>query len=394
MRLAILSRYALADQYDLAAEFPETLRILGQQHEVLHLSLRGPQPVPPAPPGVRIEEIPLTIRRDDQGDKTLKSLLMYLLFPWICWRLRRHRPDGIFLTEVLPLYGLALKWCTRARIAVPCGDRHVYNLLGKRGWTKPLVAVAEGLERLETSRMDGIFTRGTTILRRITGHGFPMERVRIVRDVPDERVFSARDESALRARCGFTPDDIVIHYHGVMHKGKGLDMLIRWVAELRSEEPRLALLMVGAGPEEKPLRELAARCGLGERAHFTGWLNDLKGVGDYCNASDICVPMRTGDEDNVDMIPGALIHSLACGKIVLIPGLPGMQEMVTDGVNGFVFRPDDGDDFKRVLRRVIASRSDWPRIQQAALRYTREHFSVASAGRAYADAIAFFAAPR
>ncbi len=391
LRLAIFSRYSLADQYDLIAEMPGVLDRLAASHDVLHLSLRGPKPRPTVPAAVQVDEMPLRISRGSPGDIYFKTLIMYFLLPIAVWKLRRFRPHLIFCTEVLPLYGLALKLLCGTRVTIPMGDRHLHNLFARFRLTRPLLKLAEFLERAEISRMSGIFTRGETILRRITSCPIPREKVRIVRDVPDPECFGPRDASELRRRCGFGPDDIVLNFHGIMHKAKGLDMILRWTADLHREDPRIGIILVGSGPDELELRQLARTLGLGTRAVFTGWLPTVREVGDYCNASDICLPMRVGTPDQMDMIPGALVHSLACGKVVVAPNMPGMAEMIVDGQNGYLFRPDDGEDFKRIIRRLAADRPSWEPIRRQALACVEEKYSLSAAVRAYSEAIVFFA---
>jgi glycosyltransferase involved in cell wall biosynthesis len=221
--------------------------------------------------------------------------------------------------------------------------------------------------------------------------GVPGSNVRVFHDAPSPEAFHPSDQTALRARCGFAPEDIVLHYHGVMHQGKGIDKLIQWTADLRSEFPSIGLILVGAGPESAALQRLAQSCGISDRVHFTGWLKTTKEVGEYCCAADLCVAMRTGDESNVHIIPGALLHCMACGKVVLAPRLPGMEEVIRHGDNGFLFAADDGNSFKDLIRTLVARRAEWPRVAANAEREIRERYSVEATARDFSDAIMAFA---
>jgi len=394
LRIAIFSRYALVEQYALAAEFRPMLEQLARRAEVLHLSLgaRGAAPGgAPAPDGVRVQELPLAVDRGAQGDVLRKSLLLYALLPAAARRLRAFRPDVVFVSEILPLCALFFRWVCRTRAATAYGDWHVHNLLGRKRWARGLLRAAEALDRFEARRLTGFLCRAAAAGERLRRWGVPSEFIRVVRDAPDLAAFRPSDQRALRRRCGFAEDDVVLLYHGVMHQGKGLDRLLRWTAELRRENPRLGIILVGGGPEQEALRRLAAELQLGERAVFTGWLPTLAEVGAYCNAADICVAMRTGDEANDRVVPGALLHSMACGKVVIGPRLSGIAEIVRDGENGFLFAADDGEDFQRLVRRLAAERERWAAVGQAALRDIRERFSVETAAQQYAAALEHFA---
>jgi glycosyltransferase involved in cell wall biosynthesis len=390
-RIAIFSRYNLAEQYDLAAEFEGMLKNLAGRSPVLHLSLRGTRDLPSIPANVRVEELPLRIDRQSPRDILIKSLLMYFHLPAAAVRLRRFKPDVIFLTEILPLVGLFLKWMTGARVATFYGDWHFHNLFGRKAWGKPLLGIVEALDRFEVRRLNGFMCRAAAAGERVQRWGVPADRVRVVRDAPDPEAFFPRDARDLRRRCGFSDDDVVLLYHGVMHCGKGLDKLMTWSNELHREDGKIGLILVGGGPEEKPLRDLAATLDIGKRVFFTGWLKTVKEVGDYCNAADICIAMRTKAEANDRVVPGALLHSMACRKVVIGPRLSGIAEILREGENGFMFAADDGADFKRLIRELIRDRAGWARVSERAYRDIVEKYSVQAAAKQYAEALEHFA---
>ncbi len=391
-RVAIFSRYQLAEQYDLAAEFKDMLACLAETHDVLHLSFRNTRPAAGGiPAGVELEEIPLSVDRRCARDITIKSMLMYLCLPLAAWKLRRFKPDVIFVSEILPLCGLFFKLSCNTRVATAYGDWHVHNFLERKVWSRPLVWLAEALERLEIRCLDGFFCRAASAGKRLVREGAREEQIRVVNDAPDLSAFFPQDQQELRRRCGFMADDCVLLYHGVMHQGKGLDHLLEWTADLYRENPRVGILLVGSGPELNALQDMAVRVGLGSRAVFTGWLKTIHEVGQYCNAADICIAMRTGAESNVHIIPGALLHSMACRKTVIGPELPGILEVIREGENGFVFKADDGGSFKMLIRRLAADPALCERTAEQARQDILERFSVPATARRYADAIEYYA---
>lgn len=393
LRIAVFSRYNLADQYDLAAEFKDMLAEIAAHGAVLHLSLRGPKTLQSAaiPQGVSVNELPLSINRDNPGDMLLKSALLYAMLPLAALRLRKFKPDLIFLPEILPMAGLFLKIFCRARVATAYGDWHVHNMFGRVKWSAPLLKLIESLDRFESRRLDGFFCRAITAGERVKSWGVRPERVRVVRDAPDPAAFYPRDQTELRRKCGFQDDDVVLLYHGVMHPGKGLDKLLKWTNELYRENPKIGLLLVGGGAEHSSLMKQASKLEAGHRIFFTGWLKTVREVGDYCNAADICIAMRTAAEANTRVVPGALLHSMACRKVVIGPALSGIAEILQHGRNGFMFKPDDGDDFKALIRELVRNRSGWQAVAERAYHDIQEKHSVAAAAHQYAQALEYFA---
>lgn len=390
-RVAISNLFCLADQYDLAAEFESMLTALGETCDVLHLSMGGPRPLPRIPPHVTADELPMKVNRASRFDILLKSMLVFLLLPVAAARLRRFKPDVIYLPDIIPLHGLFLRWLVRTRVALSYGDWHLHNKLGGKWWSAPILRLAEGLERAEVTHVDAFTCRASAAAERLKKAGIAPDRIRVFHDAPDLEAFNPHDEKALRARCGFKPDDIVLLYHGVMHQGKGIDRLLRWVAELHAGDPRYGLILVGSGPELPRLRALAAELKFDTRVFFTGWLQTTREVGNYCNAADLCVAMRTGDEANVHIVPGALLHCMACRRVVLAPRLPGIAEILRHGENGYMFAADDGGDFKKLVRELAGNRGDWDRVAEAAYRDILDNYSIAATARHYAGALAHFA---
>ena len=393
LRIAVFSRYNLADQYDLAAEFRSMLKEIAAHDKVFHLSLGGPKKLKAddIPAGLIINELPISINRNNPRDMLVKSLLMYLLLPLAAGRLRRFKPDLIFLSEVLPMAGLFLKLFCRTRVATGYGDWHVHNMLSRTKWSAPILKLMEGLDRFESRRLDGFFCRAVTAGERLKSWGVNPKQIRVIRDAPDPGAFYPREQKELRHKSGFQDDDIVLLYHGVLHSGKGLDKLLRWTNELYRENKNIGIILVGGGPEQTSLKKLASGLELGRRAFFTGWLKTVKEVGDYCNAADICVAMRTAAEANMRVVPGALLHSMACRKVVIGPALAGIAEILKHGRNGFMFKPDDGNDFKALIRELIQNRSGWQMVAEQAYRDIQEKHSVAAAAHQYAQALDYFA---
>lgn len=62
---------------------------------------------------------------------------------------------------------------------------------------------------------------------------------------------------------------------GRLSPEKGQDLLLRAVAELSAEYPRLRLQFAGIGPMEQQLRELAASLDLADRVEFLGYVADM-----------------------------------------------------------------------------------------------------------------------
>jgi len=83
----------------------------------------------------------------------------------------------------------------------------------------------------------------------------------------------SRDTGRLRSLWGAGKDPLIVTVARLVpHKGQ--DVVIKAVASLSAEFPALRYAIVGVGPDEQRLRELAASLGIAERAIFAGALSD------------------------------------------------------------------------------------------------------------------------
>src|SRR5205823_4638589 len=69
----------------------------------------------------------------------------------------------------------------------------------------------------------------------------------------------------------------------------------------------------------------------------------------YINAMDICViPNATWYG-----LPTKLFEYGAMGKAIVAPSYPPIQEIIEDGVSGFLFKPEDEADLIRKLAALV-----------------------------------------
>jgi glycosyltransferase involved in cell wall biosynthesis len=114
---------------------------------------------------------------------------------------------------------------------------------------------------------------------------------------------------------------------------KGLGELIRAFALL--ERGRFELEIVGDGPDERVLRELAQSLGVAQEVRFTGAL-DREGVAQRYREADLfTLPSAAEAFGNV------FAEALASGLPIVGSTIGGIPELVEPGVNGILVTPGD-----------------------------------------------------
>ncbi|ORM33659.1 glycosyltransferase family 4 protein [Williamsia sp. 1135] len=118
---------------------------------------------------------------------------------------------------------------------------------------------------------------------------------------------------------------------------KGQDMLIRALPEVRAQIDGAVLVIVGGGPDQRRLRELAAAAGVADHVVFTGSVpaDELAG---YHNIADVfAMPARTrGRGLDVEGLGIVYLEASSTGIPVIAGDSGGAPETVRPGETGLV----------------------------------------------------------
>jgi glycosyltransferase involved in cell wall biosynthesis len=137
--------------------------------------------------------------------------------------------------------------------------------------------------------------------------------------------FRPGDRAAARARIGITGTAPLIGIVATLRSWKGHRFLISAM-----DDPRLAharLVIVGGGPQERVLRELAEP--FDNRILFAGQQDD---VAPWLHALDVFALPSTGNEG----VPQALIQAMASGLPVVTTPVGAIPEIVRDRETGLL----------------------------------------------------------
>lgn len=128
---------------------------------------------------------------------------------------------------------------------------------------------------------------------------------------------------------------------GRLRPKKGFDLLIRATAALHGRGHDVRCRILGYGPEQPALEELACELGVEERVSFEGKVPRRQVFDAFAAASVVVQPCRVDDDGDRDGIPNVLLEAMALGTPVVTTAVSGIPELVTDGVTGRLVAPDD-----------------------------------------------------
>lgn len=131
---------------------------------------------------------------------------------------------------------------------------------------------------------------------------------------------------------------------------KGLDFLVRAVAELVPDHPEILLRIMGEGNEEKNLRNLVEELKIGSNVEFLGRIPNEKVTPHYQEADVFVLPSLNEGMSN------AMLEALATGLPIVTTDTGGASELVREGENGFIVPFKDSQAIAGKVRELMDDR--------------------------------------
>ncbi len=210
----------------------------------------------------------------------------------------------------------------------------------------------------------------------------PEDRVRVVTEGPDAAFGPGGPgpaSDAVLRKYGIEPGTRYLLYVGGLSPHKNLPRLIEAFAAGATAGARL-ILVGDIGDvfhtHVPALREAVARHGLGDRAHFTGFVPDTDLAHLYRRAYALAQPSLM---EGFGLPP---VEAMACGTPVLCSTAGSLPEVVGEG--GLYFDPTDVPAMTEAIRALLADPAARDRLARLALDRSKR-FTRASAARSLLD---------
>lgn len=261
-------------------------------------------------------------------------------------------------------------------VAEACGIPWVYEVRGRLADTwaatrgpaataSPRYAAFTAREAQAARAADAVVTLGEGMRQTLVTEGVDPERIVLAPNAVDAR-FEAPPPSRATARhhLGLDPDGRYVGTVSSIVDYEGLDLLVRAVARLAPEHPRLRLRIVGDGVALPGLRVLAHRLGIADICEFPGRVAREDAVWHHSALDVFCVPRRDLPVTRA-VTPMKSVEASALGRPVVASDLPALAELVEDGVTGELFRAEDLDAFVAALGRLLSRPEEAERLGRA-----------------------------
>jgi glycosyltransferase involved in cell wall biosynthesis len=165
--------------------------------------------------------------------------------------------------------------------------------------------------------------------------------------IPRERVHVIPNAIDVPQDGGGQSRNGVVHFvsMGRLDADKAVDQTIRAFAALPADTPA-HLTILGDGPCRRELEALSRRLGQDRRIAFPGAVAD---VTPYLKEADVYLSTSVSEG-----MSNALLEAMSRGVMPLVSGVSGADDLVEEGVSGFLFPPGDETALATRLEESVA----------------------------------------
>jgi glycosyltransferase involved in cell wall biosynthesis len=194
----------------------------------------------------------------------------------------------------------------------------------------------------------------TAMQEELTRHG--IERVDVWQRGVDTELFQPHLASAdMRSRLTQGhPESPLLLYVGRLSAEKEIDR----IKPVLEAIPGARLALVGDGPYRQELEKHFA----GTPTHFVGYLTGVDLATAFASADAFIFPSRT------ETLGLVLLEAMAAGCPVVAANSGGIPDIVTDGVNGYLFDPKDDQGAIAATQRLLAQSTERETLRENARR--------------------------
>jgi PEP-CTERM/exosortase A-associated glycosyltransferase len=225
--------------------------------------------------------------------------------------------------------------------------------------------LSRALESWTLKRADAVATICEGLRQDILSRGIPAGRVTIIPNAVDLRSFPVINATdvELRARLGLD-DAFTLGFLGSFYGYEGLDTLVDSLSEVLRFEPRARVLLVGGGFEEERLRKQVEQLGLDGKVIFAGRVPHSE-VARYYSVVDLLVYPRRSIRLTETVTPLKPLEAMAQGRLLIASDVGGHRELISHGITGRLFRPDDPSALAAAVHATLEERPRWNEIKAA-----------------------------
>lgn len=212
---------------------------------------------------------------------------------------------------------------------------------------------------------------------------FPDDKVLFIPNGVDTdrfRPLSSVEKELEKKNLGFNEQQHIALTVGVFDRRKNIGWLINeWV---QNEGFGTQAKLLAVGPQSRGDKDGAFLRSLKDTAdehpHMVQILGHVDSIEDYFQVADVFILPSTNEG-----MPNVVLEAMAAGLPCIATAVSGSGELVKDGLNGFLFPPNDSDGLRIALQQLFSGGVD--SYGAASRDLVEYHFSMNALARRYSE---------
>ena len=153
---------------------------------------------------------------------------------------------------------------------------------------------------------------------------------------------------------------------------KGMDDVLNAFATIRSTWPDASLVIAGDGPDRQRLEALSGRLQVDHAVDFLGHVPHARVVQEMAKAEVFLLLSRYAGE----RLPNVVKEAMACRCVCVTTPTPGIEELIEDGIHGFVVPMASPDAAVEAVSANFSGQVDVHSITSAAVEHVHRSFDL------------------
>lgn len=232
--------------------------------------------------------------------------------------------------------------------------------------------LSRALETYALRNADAIVTICEGLRSDILKRGIPASKITVVPNAVNVEHFrlGQSPDAGLVRRLNLQ-NKIVLGFIGSFYGYEGLDVLLHALPQIARRHPDARVLLVGGGPCDGKLKELAVRLGIEDKVIFTGRVPHGD-VGRYYDMVNVLVYPRLRMRLTDLVTPLKPLEAMAQGRLVVASNVGGHGELIQDGVNGLLFEAGSPTALADRVHHLLDHPELWAPLRMAARSFVEQ----------------------
>lgn len=232
--------------------------------------------------------------------------------------------------------------------------------------------LAEWTEKLNLRLADAIITVSEELKSFYVKKGIPTDKIYVIPNganvskfypVPEKKPLPGLEQN----------NKVVIGFIGTFNKWHGISALKVTIETISKLKENVKFLLIGDGPLKVELEKYVIHNDINDSVTFTGIVPHEK-IPDYITAMDIVLAPYPR-LDFFYFSPLKIFEYMSSAKAVIATKIGQIKEIIQDGVNGFLYEPDNQHELIEKLLLLIENKNLRLKFGQEARQTIIEHYT-------------------